>query len=370
MTSPRVTEQTRACIVRIASTVLPILAISFIVACSGRTPAISSPMAVAQGEAARAQLSIASGSAQSRAQSPTPTPTPTARPPAPTVAPSPTLSPTATPTAPVARRTRTTANRAKSASAPKIPSSTDAYVERPLSQLSPDAVAFLQGRAGPLGAVVIVPGQGTVYSYQGDTQVPLASVAKIITMVDVMDNSIKQGRPLTEQESDLLAQMIEESDNDAAAELWDGLGGFAQVQKFVDGLGLKDTQANPDDHWGATVSSPKDIGLVLAKLAQGEILNPSMRQQALELMSQVDTTQRWGVSAGLGPNQNIAIKDGWYPDDSGWWVNSAGIVLNQNKPVYILAVLTTRQESFDYGVATIEGVSGMVNKAVCTITGC
>ena len=123
---------------------------------------------------------------------------------------------------------------------------------------------------------------------------------------------------------------------------------------------------NPTDQWGASRASAKAAALIFAGIAFSDNLTPEHRRLALELLSNVVPDQRWGITAGT-PDQPpegtiIGLKDGWYPAGYGWWVNSAGVIIPANqKPAYAIAVLTRGQPSWEYGIATIEGVAEAVH---------
>jgi hypothetical protein len=249
-----------------------------------------------------------------------------------------------------------------------VPKHTSEFIERPLAELSQDAASFLASREGSGGAAVVVLSQGVIYTQNGDELAPMASVAKVAIMVTVMDRAIREGRELTDWERTMLRPMMTVSDNDAATALWHNLGGGGTVEATLRSMGLVATKPDPAGAWGESRSTPKEVALLLAKLANGEILDPPSRNLALDLMSQVAPDQTWGVTAGVLTDRLqqtlIAIKNGWYPAPDGWWVDSAGLILPGNdQPAYTIAVLTQQQPSLEYGVATIEGVAMQINAA-------
>ncbi len=307
-------------------------------------PAGSAPTPAAGATATRSSRRIGGPTPLRRSQSPTSTPLPTLPPstPTPTTTPSPTAF---------------------------VQKPTSAFVERPLADLSPDAVAFLAGREGPRGAAVVVPQRATIYTENGDELTPMASVAKVMIMIAVMDRAVREGRDLSAWELSMITPMITVSDNDSASALWADLGGGAAVQQTLRSMGLTASAPNPAEAWGASRSTPKEVALLLTKLALGEILTQPMRDRALALMSAVIPEQTWGVTKGIPtdkPQQAfVAIKDGWLPTQGGWWVNSAGLILPVgDQPAYAMAVLTRQQPSLEYGIATIEGVAERVHAAL------
>ena len=80
----------------------------------------------------------------------------------------------------------------------------------------------------------------------------------------------------------------------------------------------------------------------------------------LDLMTHVNPSQAWGVSAGVPVGVSVAIKNGWLPLDSGGWqVNSIGYVNGQGRK-YLIAVLTNGNTTENEGISTIEGISTLV----------
>ena len=244
--------------------------------------------------------------------------------------------------------------------------SSSQLVERPLAELSADAQRFLEGREGRWGVAVVVPGQKTIYTANGDQLMSMASVAKVAVMITVMDRAIKGNRRVTDRELQLMHPMITTSDNDATTSLWNDLGGGTTVEAYLRSIGITDIVPNSADAWGASRASAKAVAMLFAKLAFGEILDQTNRELALELLAGIIPSQQWGITAGIPeerpPGTIIGLKDGWYPAGYGWWVNSAGMLIpGDEHPAYTIAVLTRGQPSWEYGIATIEGVAERVH---------
>jgi hypothetical protein len=227
----------------------------------------------------------------------------------------------------------------------------------------------MQERQGGAGVAVVVPSQGIIYTLNGHEEFHMASVAKVGIMLSLMNQAIQQHRDLTDAELESLGPMITVSDNVSASLLWQQIGGGQAVEDYFRSLGLQEIHPNKETCWGASYASAHDVALLLAGLATGEILDESMRDIALALMEEVDPSQTWGVIAarpGTVPEGTIAaVKDGWYPADCGWWVNSAGILIPGNeKPAYTIAVLTSEQSTWEYGIETIERVGELIHTAL------
>jgi hypothetical protein len=161
--------------------------------------------------------------------------------------------------------------------------------------------------------------------------------------------------------------MITESDNDSTTQLWNRLGGGRAVKAYLRRIGVGSIEPYDGPYWGTSLASARAVALVFAKLAFGDILDAPHRALALDLLGKVVPSQRWGVPAGAEgrgtDGDSLALKNGWYPAEAGWRVNSAGIVFPRdgNTPAYALAVMTNSQESWRYGIATIEGVATRVH---------
>ena len=77
--------------------------------------------------------------------------------------------------------------------------------------------------------------------------------------------------------------------------------------------------------------------------------------------------RRLGAVSGIPEDPSLKVyrgaKDGWYPADEGWWVNSAGFVLpDHEKPPYALAILTNGQPSVEYGAETVHGIAAQIHQ--------
>lgn len=255
------------------------------------------------------------------------------------------------------------------ASHPSEPLPAGTPADRELAELSPEAQRFLEGREGRSGVAVLLPGRGVLYSSNGDQPMSMASVVKVAVMLAVMDRAVREGRELTGREMALLRPMIQESDNESTTVLWNDLGGSGAVEEYLRSIEIEDILPNAQEYWGASRATARSVARLFGKLAFEEILDRERRALAVELLSGVVPSQRWGVTAGV-PDERpagtiIGLKDGWYPAGFGWWVNSAGMLIpGDDRPAYTIAVLTRGQPSWEYGIETIEGVARSVHEAL------
>lgn len=263
-------------------------------------------------------------------------------------------------TAPVAAET--TATTTDTPMPDPLPQTFAGYRPLPLAALSPTAARLVAASDGAVTLAVALPGQGIVYTANNDTRLPLASVAKLFIMLTLLDQTMQQPRDLRDDERDVLDAMITVSDNDAANALWDEIGGNDGLRVFLDRAGISGVTLSPDDDWGDTAASGEAVAVLLARLVTGDLLDAPRRALALALMSRVIPDQHWGVTAltlDIAPGGlTVQVKNGWYPDDDGWRVTSAGIVVPKTGgQAYTIAVFTGGQTDLAAGIATIEAIA-------------
>jgi hypothetical protein len=162
--------------------------------------------------------------------------------------------------------------------------------------------------------------------------------------------------------------MITESENDPAELLWRELDDGAEVESYLHSFGLAAFDAGDAGHWAGSRATANELALLMALVAGDEILDEPSRARALDLMSRVVDSQRWGITAGAPSGSQIALKNGWIiielPDGTSW-VNSAGVVLPaRDRPVYSLAILTDQQATMREGIETIERIAALIHAAL------
>jgi hypothetical protein len=233
------------------------------------------------------------------------------------------------------------------------------------------AAGFLSGRSGTvLAAVYNVRTKQTWTIGTGPPQ-DEASVVKLDILETLLAQRARAGATLSASDSSLAQQMIEDSDNDAATDLWDAVGGGSGIGSFNTSAGLGQTTPSgcvecpgfPWPGWGLTKTVPADqLALLRAIIQPGPLLTAAQRSYALSLMENVTPSQRWGVSGGVPAAVTVALKNGWLPlntADTDWQVNSVGWVSGQGRD-YLVAVLTTGDATEQYGIDTISGLSALL----------
>ncbi|MGN1284400.1 MAG: penicillin-binding protein, partial [Candidatus Limosilactobacillus intestinavium] len=110
-----------------------------------------------------------------------------------------------------------------------------------------------------------------------------------------------------------------------------------------------------NEAWGMTTTTPADqIKLLNNIFFSSTKLSDSSRNYIQHLMSNVESDQQWGISAG---SNNFALKNGWLDQDDGsgkWIINSIGRVNGSQDNDYTIAVYTDNNSSMNSGEKLVE----------------
>jgi len=185
----------------------------------------------------------------------------------------------------------------------------------------------------------------------------LASLVKLDILETLLYQRQRSGQPLTAGQEDDVELMIEHSDNGAADRLFKLIGRDPGMRGYNSVLGLRHTVVNTEGLWGLSTTSADDQLLLLQALASARSpLSAASRGYALDLMADVESDQRWGVSAAADAGSGTSLKNGWLgvDDDQGRWaVNSGGIVRVGGHRV-LMAVLSQHGPDFSTGVDRVQ----------------
>jgi Beta-lactamase enzyme family len=188
---------------------------------------------------------------------------------------------------------------------------------------------------------------------------------KVDILATLLAQSQAQGQPLTSDQQELAQEMIEESDDDDAQDLWDAEGGASAVSSFNAQVGLTQTVPDAAGYWGLSTTTAADQVQLLKKVAYpNALLTDASRDYELDLMTHVDPSQTWGVSSGVVPGATVAIKNGWLPlDAGGWQINSIGWIDGDGRD-YLVAVLSNGNATEAQGIDSIESLSDLIWNAL------
>src|SRR5262249_29554777 len=108
--------------------------------------------------------------------------------------------------------------------------------------------------------------------------------------------------------------------------------------------------------WSNALLSPYDQTRFFWRIDQ--YVPPRHRAYALEQLSSIIPSQRWGLPHDMPPGWALYFKGGWRPSGGHgrWLVNQIGLFDHQGKARVALAVLTDGDPNFTYGTETIRGV--------------
>lgn len=207
---------------------------------------------------------------------------------------------------------------------------------------------------------------GANYRYGATGGMRTGSIVKLYILETLLLHHQKAGTSLTGNERALATRMIENSDNDAASDLWNEIGGADGLRDAAGALGVKNTVPDPNGMWGLTKTDAPDYIALLRNLTSDRALTSSSRKYILALMSQVESDQRWGVSAAADDDTTVRLKNGWLAtahDHGRWLVNSVGVITAHGDKV-IVAVMTQHGSSFDGGIALVEKLAKLSVDAV------
>ncbi|MGH3156084.1 MAG: serine hydrolase [Streptosporangiaceae bacterium] len=256
-------------------------------------------------------------------------------------------------------------------SAPVKTASSAPAPQRHPNPLGTAAASYLTTRQGTVSVAVYDIHTRQSWSLgQGSPQAE-ASIVKVDILATLLAERGNSGTSLPDGDRSLAAQMIEDSDNDAATSLWNAVGGAARIRAFNTEAGLARTTPSscvdcpgfPWPGWGLTTTVPTDqLALLRALVGPRPPLTSADGEYALSLMESVTPSQRWGVSAGIPSGVTVALKNGWLPlNNAGtdWQINSIGWISGRGRD-YLMAALSTANPDEQYGIDTISRLGTMV----------
>lgn len=140
---------------------------------------------------------------------------------------------------------------------------------------------------------------------------------------------------------EVATQMIVVSDNTATNMLIDRLGGKEALNQRFQDWGLQHTilRAPLPDLEGTNTTSPRDLSLLLTRIANGEIVSLQSRDRLLAIMRQTVTDTL--LPQGLEESATISHKTG----DIGSLVGDTGLIDMANGKRYVVTALVKRPDN-------------------------
>lgn len=215
---------------------------------------------------------------------------------------------------------------------------------------------------GNVSVAVVDLSSGAEASYNVSDDYVTASIVKLDILATLLYDDQKDGTSPTSSQTELITEMIEQSDNEAALDLFDDEGGAPAITAANKVFGLTDTDVDEDAFGDTTTTATDQILLLRQAFTSDSELTAANRTYIQSLMSQVESDQRWGVSAAADDSGSSAtdyfLKNGWLPRSATdlWEINSIGEVEHDGRE-YLVAVLSANNETMDDGVDVIQDVA-------------
>lgn len=228
------------------------------------------------------------------------------------------------------------------------------------------AVAPMIADSGGNVAVAVADlSTGATAAYDGSTEFVTASIVKVDILATLLYQLQQDGESVTSSDDQYQAQtMIENSDNDAASDLYADVGGSQAIDEANQVFGLTQTTVGTDGYWGLTTTTAADqIQLLRTVFTAPSPLSPESQSYLQGLMSQVESDQQWGVPAAADPGTPFMVKNGWLPNPTRWEINSIGEVVHDGQQL-LIAVLSADNASEQAGISLVETVATTAAGAV------
>ncbi|RDH74541.1 hypothetical protein DVS77_31110 [Mycolicibacterium moriokaense] len=169
-----------------------------------------------------------------------------------------------------------------------------------------------------ISVVVLDRNTGQTVSGGDGSSFPIASVVKLFIADDLLLKVSKGETTLSPADRKSLDSMLRSSDDGAAQNFWDRLGGSAVIARVKARYGLGATTAPWNGHWDVTTSTAADLVRYYDMLLNGSGgLPPEQANLIMSDLAQSTPTgidgypQRFGIPEGLYA-EPVAVKQGWF----------------------------------------------------------
>jgi hypothetical protein len=219
------------------------------------------------------------------------------------------------------------------------------------------AERYAQPRSGTI-TFAVVDEAGRLHGYHARDVAPSASVLKAMLLVAYLRRSDVRGRALEQWERDLLAPMIQRSDNAAASRMV-GLVGEARLDALAKAAGMEHFRLRWPI-WGQSEITPRGQALFFHRIDR--LVPARHRRYALHLLATVVPSQRWGVGRVPHGLWNLYFKGGW---GSGTGLVDHQVALYRaGGERFSLALFTRFNPNHEYGKETLRGLASRLLRGV------
>ncbi len=214
-----------------------------------------------------------------------------------------------------------------------------------------DAKRFAAARAGKV-SIGVVDEDRRFHGYRAGRQYSSASTIKVMLMVAYLRHGNQNHEALTSSDKALLEPMIKRSDNGTATTIRNIVGNDGLV-RLAHRVGMRKFQ--PAVSWGASQITARDQAQWMFEIERH--IPKRHRNYAMNLLTEITPSQRWGIPPEKPHGLEIHFKGGWAPSGNpGWTINQVA-QLEGHGERFSIAVLSRQNPSMAYGVATIRGVA-------------
>ncbi len=219
------------------------------------------------------------------------------------------------------------------------------------------AERYAQARSGTV-TFAVVDEAGRLHGYRARDVAPSASVLKAMLLVAYLRRPDVRGRELEQWERDLLAPMIQRSDNAAASRMV-GLVGEARLDALAKAAGMEHFRLHWPI-WGQSEITPRGQALFFHRIDR--LLPARHRRYAMHLLATVVPSQRWGVGRVPHGLWSLYFKGGW---GSGTGLVDHQVALYRaGGERFSLALFTRFDPNHEYGKETLRGLATRLLRGV------
>ncbi|CAM4285618.1 hypothetical protein MB901379_01620 [Mycobacterium basiliense] len=192
-----------------------------------------------------------------------------------------------------------------------------------------------------------------------------ASVSKLFIADELLRQASLGKTELSPEDQRILDVMLRSSDDGAAEQFWDQLGGSNLITDVATRYGLTSTAPPSDGRWWNTISSAPDLIRYYEMLLDGTGGLPLERAAIIvnDLAQYTPTgvdgyPQRFGIPDGL-PAEPVAVKQGWMCCIGTAWMHlSTGVIGADRRYIMVIGSLqssdeVTARETITQAVKTI-----------------
>ena len=208
--------------------------------------------------------------------------------------------------------------------------------------------AYISGREGSVSFSVIGP-RGHRFSHRAYTQVPAASVIKVMFMAAYLRSPSVRDRDLRSRDKELLGPMIKRSDNQTATRLADMLGP-RPMRRLARAASMEHFRYTRP--WGASTVTAAEQATFMYRLER--FIPDRHESYARYLLSHVVRSQRWGLGRVSHPNWRYFFKGGW-GSGTGAVCHQVAFIEREGMRIAV-AVMITDSPSHAYATETLRGV--------------